>query len=378
MRSATGAAVLFLMALTTSGCGGRSVTGTIYLGHVAPFSGKNKLLGDHARQGILLAVEQVNRDAGGIEGRRVSVLHVDSRDAADTAQADTIRLITLNRVAALVGGTDPAQAEAIGRAAQPYGVAVVTPAGLAGTSATDNLFSTGLNPAQQGLALARFVKDGLEPRVSSVLTVASGQEFDQVRVGAFAQELKGSSTRVEKRTFKSEADIPDLVNEAKETKPGGILIVGAGAEFVHRLRLLLQPNLPQVAWLYAGGEEQMTALLEDTRASQDVYLATAYVLDNGSARGKQFAEDYRKRFNQEPDVHAALAYDDARLLFDTIQRLRSAAPAAVREELGRTETFESVTGPVTFQHDHMVRRTAFIVQAQEGGPKLRKRDPGSP
>jgi branched-chain amino acid transport system substrate-binding protein len=184
---------------------------------------------------------------------------------------------------------------------------------------------------------------------------------------------------VEKRTYKSNADVPDLAEQAKNVKqPAAILIAGAGPDFVRRLRTLVPSDGTQVAWLYAGDEDQMTALLDDAKASRDVYLATAYVVDNGSARGKQFAQDYHKRFNQDPDVHVALAYDNARLLFETIQGVRSAAPAAVREALGRTETFESVTGPVSFQRDHTVRRPMFIVQAQEGGPKLIKREAPTP
>jgi branched-chain amino acid transport system substrate-binding protein len=136
----------------------------------------------------------------------------------------------------------------------------------------------------------------------------------------------------------------------------------------------VQPKGQPLAWLYAGGENEMSDLLDDAQASRDVYLATAYVVDNGSSRGQEFAQDYRKRFSQEPDAHAALAYDDARLLFETIKRLRAAAPVAVREELGRMETFESVTGTVAFNRDHTVRRPVFIVRVDEGGPKLVKRD----
>jgi ABC-type branched-subunit amino acid transport system substrate-binding protein len=129
------------------------LTGTIYLGHVASFTGKSKPQGEHARQGILLAVEQVNRNDNGIEGRRVAVLHVDDRGDVNTAQADTVRLATLNKVAALLGGPDAALAEQTGRAAQTYGVAVVTSAGLLATSATDNLFSRSrnLSPALSSL-----------------------------------------------------------------------------------------------------------------------------------------------------------------------------------------------------------------------------------
>src|SRR5262249_30150195 len=129
-------------------------------------------------------------------------------------------------------------------------------------------------------------------------------------------------------------------------------------------------------WFYAGTEGQLSVLQDDPEASKGVYLATAYIVDNGTDQGKEFAEAYRKRFGRPPDVHAALAYDDARLLFEAIRRAKSATPANVPEELAKIETFEGVTGTLTFNKDHTARRPLFLVQMEDGRPRLVKRDQG--
>ena len=64
----------------------------------------------HARparaQGVELAVAKAHDAGQTIAGRPCAVLHVDSRDDADTVQAETVRLATVNRVVAMLADFD--------------------------------------------------------------------------------------------------------------------------------------------------------------------------------------------------------------------------------------------------------------------------------
>ena len=71
---------LWLLApLLLAGCTHGSTTDPIIVGHLAPFSGPDKMRGEHARQGIILAVEELNNDNDKINGRRVEVHHADDQ-----------------------------------------------------------------------------------------------------------------------------------------------------------------------------------------------------------------------------------------------------------------------------------------------------------
>ena len=61
-----------------------------------------------AREAILLAVEEANAAEDKVAGRPVAVLHPEVKDNAESAQAVAIRLITIDRVVALLAGTGPA------------------------------------------------------------------------------------------------------------------------------------------------------------------------------------------------------------------------------------------------------------------------------
>ena len=66
--------LICFLCLTLWGCKPKPEPGPILIGHVAPFSGPDKRLGEHAQQAIVLAVEKANQEANRIAGRRVEPL----------------------------------------------------------------------------------------------------------------------------------------------------------------------------------------------------------------------------------------------------------------------------------------------------------------
>jgi branched-chain amino acid transport system substrate-binding protein len=89
------------------------------------------------------------------------------------------------------------------------------------------------------------------------------------------------------------------------------------------------------------------------------------------------AKQYRDRFGHDLDGHAALAYDDARLLFEAMRRARGTSSLLVRKELLGVENFESLTGTFAFTKERTARRAVFVLRLEGGKAPLAKRyDPG--
>src|SRR5262245_11289407 len=90
------AGLLFL-----TSCSSKGEKEPIYVGHIAPLSGSEKTWGEHAKQGILIAVQECNQEEQRIGGQKVAVLHTDSQGKTDQVQAEADRLITVNTIKAL-------------------------------------------------------------------------------------------------------------------------------------------------------------------------------------------------------------------------------------------------------------------------------------
>src|SRR5688572_9010858 len=102
-----------LLGLALAGCNRPSPTDPVHVGYLAP-------AGDSGRKGVQLAVKEANDANGLVAGRRLAVLAPDVGEGANAPSAVATRLISVNRVPALIGGSDGPQAEQLGRAAQPH------------------------------------------------------------------------------------------------------------------------------------------------------------------------------------------------------------------------------------------------------------------
>src|SRR5262249_25724054 len=94
-----------ILLLSASGCHRKSAPEIIRVGHVTSLRGPDKESGEHARQGIALALEEAQGSEGTInDNRRVEVVHVDTGGDLKAVEPAAVRLVAVNRVVALLGG----------------------------------------------------------------------------------------------------------------------------------------------------------------------------------------------------------------------------------------------------------------------------------
>jgi branched-chain amino acid transport system substrate-binding protein len=384
MPSARRLVLVLAPALALAGCTPKGTPEPIVVGQLVPLSGPDRAAGEQAKQGVDLAVDEANREENRITGRPVNVVQVNTADPetaqpqtargtggeSDPVQAQTVRVLTVNHALALLGGIDSDQLGRISRASQSYGTPLVSHATLADPSNNDYVFSTTVTPAYQGQVLARFARDDLKPAGVTALTDSRGSVSGMLTT-AFIKEA-GNAFPVDQWTYRGEADFADLVARAKKAQPKAVLVAGSAADLV-KLRPQLREAAPQAPLLFGTEEGSLPALAEDRSTPGTAYLASAYAAEGLTAKGQEVARQYRERFGQDLDVHAALAYDDARVLFEAMRRAKSTSTVLVRKELLGLEGFESLTGPLSFAKEHSARRPVFVLRLEEGRPRLAKR-----
>jgi branched-chain amino acid transport system substrate-binding protein len=326
-------------------------------------SGPEKIEGDHARQGIRIAVGEVNQDP--VLGKKIAVRHADAR----SAEAEAVRLASANRVVALLGGTDSIQAEQLARGAESAGVPIILQAALPSGSPGENVFSCAISLSRRGQVLGKFAaqekKAGkvalfVDERLSAAGPVAE----------AFRRELPAEGTQ--RLDYKSPEDFARLVQQAASAKAAAVLFAGSIRDWA-RFHAEVQKVLPAATVFYGGEESHLPELLADPAASEGMYLATCYVASADTAANQEFVATYREQHHEPPDVNAALAYDGARLICQVLRKAGVSNAARLREVLPQVQEFSSLTGPLAFGKDHHAQRPVFIVQIKKGQLVVEKR-----
>jgi branched-chain amino acid transport system substrate-binding protein len=351
--------VVVALLLAAAGCSPRKEPEPVWVGHLAPLSGPDRLEGQHARQGAQLAVEDARAAGQTVAGRPLAIRHVDGRADAEAVRAETVRLLAVNRVKALLAGPD-GLAGSVVQAARPYGVAVVVPGELADPLPAEGVLVLGARPAARGRALARYASGDLKATRALVVTDGRAPSAAALASAFVAEWPRSTSTAVAEWPWEGEAGHAGLVKRALAWKPN-VVVLAAEARDLGKLHGRLRDAGWRGPILHGGGDVGAEALRRAAGGGPDLYLATVYAPEGLTKEGQAFARRYEERFRQPPDLAAVQTYDAARLLFDVLAHAGKADEKRVREELGRRESFESSTGPVTWQ-DRRPRRRLFVVR----------------
>ena len=76
---------------------------TIKIGYYGDLSGPTFNFGESAKNGVLMAAEEINQ-AGGINGRRLDVVIEDDQGSAEMAATRAAKLIDVDKVIAVIAG----------------------------------------------------------------------------------------------------------------------------------------------------------------------------------------------------------------------------------------------------------------------------------
>ena len=173
IRAAGGFAVL-AGALVMAGAASMSCSGTaeetIKVGHYASMTGKEATFGQSTDNGIRLAVAEINA-AGGINGKKIEVITYDTKGESKEAGNAVTRLVTSDKVTAVLGEVASSLSLAGGAVCQQYGVPMVSPSSTNPrvTAGRDMVFRVCFIDPFQGYAVAKFTRENLKLEKAAIL-----------------------------------------------------------------------------------------------------------------------------------------------------------------------------------------------------------------
>lgn len=348
---------LSLLALSVPflGCSRPSTPETVWIGHVAPLSGVGQPRGGQAKHAMQLAADEANQQPG----RRVAVRHADSRGEEDQLRPLAERLVSVNKVAALLVDVEAADGSGLGALAQQHRVPLLVPCDWSRQGVQDFVFETGVATAEQGRELARLAARRL--KASPVLVLRREAAAAAARGDAFMRAFRkeGGTILGEPATYRRASDYRELVRRIGEPRAGAVFLAGSGEDLVELARALGDGPGPV---LWAGEDAEPRGL----PASVVVYRVSAYGGSAGGARAREFARRFEEQFEETPDVGAVVAYEGAQLLFHAARGVDVVDGPHLQKELEEVKDFDGLCGPVSFGPDHALRRPLFVLRSSAG------------
>ncbi|HVQ35232.1 MAG TPA: ABC transporter substrate-binding protein [Candidatus Bathyarchaeia archaeon] len=352
-----------------AGGGAASGSGPILVGHFGSMTGSEATFGQSTDNGIRLAVKEQNA-AGGVKGRMIEIKTYDDQGKSQEAGTAVTRLITDDKVAAVLGEVASSLSLAGGRVAQQYGVPMISPSSTNPqvTQIGDKIFRVCFLDPFQGWVEAKFARETLKANTAAILydqAQAYSKGLAQYFKEAFVQ--MGGTITTEQAFTGGDQDFSAQLTTIRQTNPDVILVPGyytdAGNVAIQVRKLGIKaPLLGGDGW----DSTQLAAIGKD--AIEGSYFSNHYSFQEKRPEVENFVSKYEAAHGQKPDGLAALGYDAARLLFDAMGRAPSLDGTALAKAIAETKDFPGVTGKITIDAERNAKKSAVIVQMKGGIP----------
>ncbi len=358
----------------------------ITLGVVFPLTGREAKPGQYQKEGVDLAIKQINQ-AGGVmvkaAGKKLPIKEVFYDDGSDQAKSASFveRTMSSDNATAVIGGYSTALGEAESVMPDRYKVPWITPG-----AAASAIFNRGyqwafgmLTPVDiLGSTTAEFLQsvvDAGKLRKGLNLALALENTDHGIDYGngikQWIQKHPGSFNVVFSETFDlGSPDFSGLLQKVKSANADIFLSDAHLQDYITMHRQYIQNGMKHQMISYGarGPETDAHKALGD--GVDYIFAGIWWSKSLPYPQVKQFVKDYKEATGREPDSwYAATAYDSVRILSSAIETAGSLDRTAIRDALRTAELKGSLLPgqTVRFGPNGQAQNPFVLVQNKPGG-----------
>ncbi|WP_051243205.1 branched-chain amino acid ABC transporter substrate-binding protein [Azohydromonas australica] len=340
----------------------------VKIGFSSPLSGPQASSGTDNRDGLLLAVKELNAKGVQVGGQKVSFDVVAEDDAGDPRQGVAVaQKLADAKVRYVVGPYNSGVAIPAGRIYNEAGMVMLTVGSNPKLTELGypRLFRVGGNDVQVGTAMAVYAAK--EMKVKNVAVVDDRTAYGQGLVAEFVAEAKRQGLNIVKQEFTTDkaTDFTAILTAIRGAKPDAVVYGGYSAQSGPLLRQMVALGLQ--AKLLGGDAicDTETSRLSGGVADGRVICMRAGGLIEKSEAGRAFIAKYKAAYQRDPLTYAANFYDAAMLIADAMQKAGSTDPGKVADQIAKG-SYKGVAAEYSFTAKHDLKSSPVSVYVFKG------------
>ncbi len=341
--------------------------GTIKIGFSGSLSSNNSPLGIAVKDGVVLAVEQINAQ-GGIRGKMIQLIIKDDENNPETARKVDAQLIS-EGVVAIVGHVTSAMTEAVLTQINEKKMLLLSPttSSLRVLDQDDYLISIHPPNIYEQEELARYVIDHTETKTVSIIYDANNSAFSQHWADYFSDTFKGLGGSIDLLVqFNSQtSDLQNGVAVLLENKPEAVLIVASAIDTALICQQIEKRYPKQVLKLSSGWSLDDNLLEQGGSSVNGLVLPSSWDKESTAADYLAFKDTFIKRYQREPEFAESYGYEAIMLLAQILDRPIKPAPGTIKNEILNTGEFEGLQGKIIIDRLGKTKRDVFLFMVQE-------------
>lgn len=326
---------------------------TIKIGFIGPLTGSAAAYGVNARNGAIIAIDQINADGGVLDGKKIELIIQD--DKGDTSETVNIfnKLVGQDKVVAIVGPVTTGPTTVAARLAGEEQIPIVSPTATGDdvTKISDYVARVCFYDSYQGPVMAKYAVEALGFTRAAIL-YDNSNDYSTGLADSFAlrfTELGGVILAKEAFT-EGDQDFNAQLTNIAATNPE---VVYVPAYYSDDSQILLQARQMGMTAVFMGGDGWDSQDLIDAagEAAEGSFFTTHYSASDQSERVQEFLKTYKEKHKTEPNFAGPLGYDAALLLANAINSAGEADPVKINQAILETEGLVGITGEFSFDEN---------------------------
>lgn len=344
----------------------KKVEGPIKIGFSSALTGPVQMPGNWALQGAELAVSDLN-NAGGINSRQIELIVEDDQCSATEASKTANKLINIDKVdkmfifcaAAAPGTITITKNKAI----------VIYPS--VGIIAEPNYFTVYPSVELEMAKLANYIinEKGIKEIAEFYQADAAGEAMKINFVKAF-QAFGGEVSIVESSSNFENKDFKTALLKVKEKNIKAIMLTGAPANFIKGVEQATELGLEAQFFSNTLGVENATVVKTLGELAEGIEFSAPYDTEESKKTGT-FYDAYKAKYNSEPSVWSAFAYDAITILAKLTEKCNDDLNC-MQKEIIKIKNFPGASGQFSFNQDGSTDRNIYIKRIEDGKFKVVK------
>lgn len=319
----------------------------ISIGMAAPLTGNGASFGLSQRDGVMLAIAEINQ-AGGINGRRVELIVEDTKTEPPVAVTAVNKLIYQYKVPVIIGSAASLDVPAYMDILEKVHVPQILPVAVLPKITEGNAkwtFRSAMNDKIAATKMAEFVGNTL--RAEKVALLIEDSAFGNTGL-IFAERLRelGLPPVTVEKFKRGDLDMSAQLIKIRNLNATHIQFWGYYADFAQVARQMKDLNKHVVLMGNQAPVTDKTIELGGLAVEGAINICL-FVPTSRDPRVQAFAQKFKAKTGKLPDTWAAQSYDGMYILAEVLKKAGTDSQK-IRDSLAAVKDFKGITGTITF------------------------------
>jgi branched-chain amino acid transport system substrate-binding protein len=341
----------------------------VKIGLALPLSGAAATYGQELQRGAEYAADLVNQRGGILGGRKIELVFEDEKGTPQGGVAAVQKLMSVGRVKAITGGTNSSVVLAESSVTKKRILQVN--AGAQADAITDQgspwLFQVNNTVSLNSESFNAYIVKTLKPK--SVAYMGENSEFNKTVLEKLKASLQAAGIElVSTSTYDAETnDFTSILTKIKASNPDMIYVADAyparAAQLWKQVRQLGGFKIE----VMSPGVVTPGMIKPSEGAMNGVITGEIFMASDPGAEGKEFVENYQKKFNSSPGKGELVIFEAINLIAAAMDKAGTDSDYDKISKVIRENSWPSPRGLLKFDEKGRARAPYFYIQRVENG-----------